>query len=233
MSTASFAVPSRRASIEPLENRTLLAAAAPVAPGTIYYADYQMVDFNNNQFPSFAAVYSMKGDGSAKSPVSTDFPGDPSRLLHGGRWMLDTKSVPGTYPNGLGRREIFATPLGGAGTSIQLTNNPNVQPSYQTFWSANDSFISFSAVTWTPVAEGGNYTDGTGNQWLADAEVLRAGLSWSTSVPTAVTPTAVLDVGERFDNWGSGIAITPDVVELDWSPAGTQLAYQKTVGDSN
>jgi hypothetical protein len=230
MSTASFAVASRRASIEPLENRRLMAATAPVSPGTIYYADYTMVDFNNNQFPSFTAVYRMKGDGTGKTLVSTDFPGDPSRLLHGGRWMLDTRSVAGTYPNGLGRREIFATPIGG-GAPVQLTDNPNVQPSYQTFWSGNDSFISFSAVTWTSVAQDGNYTDtNTGNQWMADADVFRADLSWG-SAPIAGTPTAVLDVGERFNNWGSGIDITPDVVELDWSPAGTQLAYQKSVNN--
>jgi hypothetical protein len=216
------------ACVEPLENRTLLAAAAPVPPGTIYFADSTMVDFNNNQYPSFAAVQSMKGDGSGKAVVSSEFPGDPSRLLHGGRWLLGTQSVPGTYPNGLGRREIFATPLGG-GAKVQLTDNPDVQPSYQAFWSADDSFISFSAVTWTGVTSGGNYTHpGTGGQWLADAKVFRVDLSWGTE-PTESTPTAVLDAGEKFNDWGGGVEVYPDVVELDWSPAGTQLAYQKTV----
>lgn len=226
----------------PLEARLLMAAggkgggdsSGSVPGGTIYYADYVMVDFNNNQYPSFTGVYSMKGDGSAKTLVSTESLSDTTHLLHNGeRWSLGIDSVPGvagTGPNGAGGGEVFATRLSD-GYKVQLTDNPNVQPSYQVFWSDDDSFISYSAVTWTQVtsADSYNHVDSAGNYWLADAAVFRANIAWG-SEPAAGTPAAVLDVGEQFPGWGGA---TPDVAELDWSPQGTQLAYQKTIGDSN
>ena len=225
MSAESLAIAPRRASIERLEGRTLLAAAV-ASPGSIYYSDHRLVSTPEVRYDVFTGVYGMKGDGSGKTFVSSAYPAEPSRLLHGDRWALTLQYIPNEYyPDGDQRREIFAVRLGGDGAQVQLTNDPLKQPRGAT-WSAGDSFISYTALTWEPVAAGGHVTDRDGQQWLADGGVFRADVSWAGGSPLAATPAEVMNTGLHF--WSqSGFDATSDVIDLDWSPSGTQLAYQQ------
>ena len=105
------------AHVQPLESRLLMAAsggggggtvAAPA--GSVYYADYNIVKTSFGTFPSFNAAYGMKADGTARARIpGVSAAAEPSRLLHGSRWMLDVAGVDGAYPNGQPRRELFAT----------------------------------------------------------------------------------------------------------------------------
>src|SRR5437660_5882170 len=169
---------TRKPCLEILEDRL---CPSTVPPGTIFYSDFKPIllaqfgiwyDYFNNHD-------SMKADGTAKT-VLANFPeyGEPSHLLHGARWILDGEPVPGAYPNGLPRMELFATRLSD-GVKVQLTNDPNVQPNFTGLrWAFDDGFVSFPAVTWTAVSTGGNFTDSTSQQWLVDAGIFKANVNW-------------------------------------------------------
>ncbi len=140
--TRSCSVPQKSAFIEQLENRLLLAAPpapAPISPGTIYYVD-KIKNETFSHVDSYNGLWSMKGDGSAKTLVTPALSGDLSRLLHGKRWGLRSELLDGTYPNGRPRRELFAYEIDGP-QKVQLTNDPSVQP-FSSNWSMDDSFIS-------------------------------------------------------------------------------------------
>jgi dipeptidyl aminopeptidase/acylaminoacyl peptidase len=223
--------PARRSIVEPLEHRLLLAAAAPVSPGTVYYRDYNIVETSFGTFDSYNGVWSMKGDGSAKTRVpAPSHTQDPSRLLHGERWGLGVQVVPGnTYPNGHPRQELFAFELGGQERQVQLTNDPSVQPGFSS-WSIDDSFVSYSAVTWKQDGNGDEiYQAADGQQWDVDAGVFRAPVSWAGGLPDAETAAEVMDAGLRFTSTTeeNNFDYTPDVDDAQWSPAGTRLVYQR------
>jgi hypothetical protein len=181
----------------------------PVPPGTIYYA-------------SAGGTWSMKGDGTGKQAIAGVGEGAvPSRQLHGGRWFLEVKFVSGTYPQGWGRQELFATREDGLTT--QLTDDPALQPNNRpAAWAFDDSFVSFAALSWTPVASGGNFTDLFGQEWLREAAIYTAALDWSGSAPVAGTPSAVVPVG--IDVYRQA-----DVDSLDWSPSAAQVAHSRLI----
>ena len=162
-----------------------------VPPGTIYYTDYKPLQGPAGWYDSFNGNDSMKADGTNKTALP-NFPssGEPSRLLHPDRWVLDLETVPGSYPNGLQRAEVFGTRLSD-GFKLQLTNNPSVEPIWSRRWAFNDSFLSFDAVTWTPGTTGGDttFTASSGQQWQGDAGIFRAAVTWTSGSPTAIAPT--------------------------------------------
>jgi hypothetical protein len=227
--------PSFKPSLEALEDRCCPSGGGGsgiVPPGTIYYTDYKPLQSPLGWYDSFNNSDSMKADGTAKT-VLANFPqyGEPSHLLHGARWILDGEPVPGVYPNGLQREELFATRLSD-GVKVQLTNDPNVQPNFTGLrWAFADGFVSFPAVTWTAESTGGNFTDSSGQQWLVDAGIFKANVDWTTGSPVAATPTKALDAGLFFGSGGdfSSFWAKPDIVHFDWSPSGTQIVYDQGI----
>jgi hypothetical protein len=222
--TRSCSVPQKSAFIEQLENRLLLAAPpapAPISPGTIYYLD-KIKSTTHSHVDSYNGLWSMKGDGSAKTLVTPGHTQDLSRLLHGKRWGLGTQPVEGTYPNGRPRQELFAFEIDGP-QKVQLTDDPFVQPFYSN-WSMDDSFVSFSAVTWKQDGQGDEtYTATDGEQWDLDAGIFRAPVIWAGRVPDAGSPSEALDAGLRFTT--DHRSFWPNVVDMQWSPDGTRLVY--------
>ena len=192
--------------LEALEVRYCLAGGGGtgvVPPGTIDYADYKIVSTPFGNIDQFSATWSMKADGSAKTalPNFSQF-GEPSRQLHPDRWVLDDEYVTGTYPNGYQRTELFATRLSD-GVKVQLTNDPSVQPYFAgQRWAFDDSFASFAAVTWTPVASGGNFTNAAG-QWLVAAGIFRDPVSWSSGSPVAANSSLILR-SSQFSRFSPG-----------------------------
>jgi hypothetical protein len=180
-----------------------------VPPGTIYYST------------NSTTGWKMNGDGSNKQPSAV---GLPSRQLHGARWFLEVKVVAGApYPSGRagGPWELFATREDGL-QMVQLTNDPALQIHKQSVaWAFDDSFVSFSALKWTPVSSGGNFTDSGGQEWLMEAAIYRAALDWTGGAPAAATPQSVLPVG-IYMPW-----FVADVTWLDWSPSTGQVVYAK------
>ena len=219
--------------LEALEVRYCLAGGGGtgvVPPGTIDYADYKIVSTPFGNIDQFSATWSMKADGSAKTalPNFSQF-GEPSRQLHPDRWILDDEYVTGTYPNGYQRTELFATRLTD-GAKVQLTNDPSVQPYFVgQRWAFDDSFVSFTAVTWTSVASGGNFTNAAGGQWLVAAGIFRDPVSWSSGSPVAAPAAKVLDAGLYFETTGAlqSFYARADVVQLDWSPTANQVVYDQ------
>jgi hypothetical protein len=203
-----------------------------VPAGRIYFQVNSIVS-NSGPGPDtleeFSGNWSMLADGSNKTLVPNyPYAGEPNRnRSNNGNWLLSVEAVAGTYPNGRSRQELFATfetsdpsnPL-----KIPLTNDPYVMPWSAIRWAHDDSFVSFAAVTWTAVASGGNFTDDAGQQWLAEADVLVAPVGWSTGLPDAEIPVAVLPVG--LNGTTSEGFWDPEVVALDWSPAGDELVIE-------
>jgi|GEM_PF-3578811 len=233
--------PSFKPSLEALEDRCCPSGGGGsgiVPPGAIYYSDFKPVlDAQIGVwYDSFSNNDSMKADGTAKT-VLANFPeyGEPSHLLHGARWILDDEPVAGAYyPNGLQRVELFATRLSD-GVKVQLTNDPNVQSNFTGLrWAFDDRFVSFPAVTWTPVSTGGNFTDSSSQHWLVDAGIFKANVNWTTGSPVAAMPTEALDAGLFFGsvNDFQQFWATPDIIHLDWSPSGAQVTYEQIAESS-
>lgn len=204
-----------------------------VPPGRIYFAVHDILESPFGAYELFSGHWSMKADGADKrQEPAMPYRAEPSRQLHGGRWFLSSAEVVGgtSFPNGQPQRELHATRDDGLGP-VQLTNDPAVQVDYGygIRWAFDDSFISFAAVTWTPVASGGNYTDAASQEWLVGAAIFRAALDWTGGVPVAASPVAVLDAGLYFETAGAveSFYVRPDVVNLDWSPSGAQVVYEQ------
>jgi hypothetical protein len=226
--TRSCSVPAQRSFIEPLENRLLLAAT-PVSDGSIYYVDSKIVKTSFGTFPSYNGIWSMKGDGSAKTLVTQGHSEDLSRLLHGKRWGLGLEVVAGVYPNGHSRQELFAFEIDGP-QKVQLTDDPFVQP-FHSNWSMDDSFVSFSAVTWTPGPGGDDIYESGGQTWSVDAGIFRAQVNWGGGLPDSELATEVMDADVGFSSETDQMNgnFSPDVVDMQWSPLGTKLVYETDV----
>jgi hypothetical protein len=143
--------------------------------------------------------------------------------------------VDGSHPNGAGRYELFATDEV-AGSSVQLTNDALLQ--HFTIvsaarWVHDDSFISFGAITWTPVAEGGDLTDPSGQRWQVGSGVFVAEIDWVDGQPVAGSPVGVLSAGLYWESTGALEAFyaLPDVVSHDWAPSADQLVIEKVSQD--
>lgn len=222
--------------LEALEERWCPAKPGPGAiepTSTIHYSQFQIVEGGPaGTYENFQGYASMQGNGSNKlASPHYKWGGEPSRQMHGTRWIVAAEDIGGMYPSGTQRRELFAT-REDTGAKVQLTSDANIQMTNASNlrWAFDDSFISFAAVTWTPVTSGGNYTDATGAPWVVDAKVFRANISWSSGSPVAATPVAMLDAGLYFDSGApdSFKYVRPDIRNLDWSPNGTQLVYDQT-----
>jgi dipeptidyl aminopeptidase/acylaminoacyl peptidase len=206
-----------------------------VPPGRIYYSQSQVMDTPWGPFFGFVGYSSMLADGSNKTAVP-EYPwgGEPNRdRSANGSWILSVEAVSGSYPNGVGREELFAT-LEGTNVKLQLTDDPAVQPEvFNIRWAHDDSFISFAAITWTEVASGGNYTDGSGRHWQAAAVVFVAVIDWSLGVPAAGPLVHVLDAGLYFETISAFDLFRPrpDVRVLDWSPAGNRIVFDQVIND--
>ena len=199
------------------------AAPQPPPPGRIHYQTWR-------SGVGTLGCFSMNADGSGT--LSSEC-GYPTRQVHSARrWFLTRQAVAGSYPNTgtggypPGRAELFAV-RDDAGAQVQLTNDAHVQIDTAFRWAFDDASITFAAVTWTAVQSGGNYTDGSGQQWLADAAMFRMPVDWSTGTPNGGTPVAVLDTELYFETAGAEDAFyaRPAIVALDRSPAGNQVAY--------
>ncbi|MBI4600883.1 MAG: PD40 domain-containing protein [Planctomycetes bacterium] len=202
-------------------------------PGRIHFATYTRVLTPIGWTELFSGSWSMKSDGTDKL---ADRRGDPTQGLHGSlaqRWFLETLPVEGAYwPNGLQAHELFATSADGA-IQRRLTDDPSVEivPHYrqQWSWAKDDSSVSYAAVTWTPTGPGeGNFADARGQEWLVDAALFRAAVDWSTGVPLAAAPAALLDLEIHFDSVSDGDNFhpRPTLAALDWSAAGDQVVYE-------
>lgn len=218
----------------PLFATGLLTQAAPKSgespPGKVYFVRYS---------PDFAAYsyWTMLGNGSEKSEVpSFPYAGEPNRKPNlNGAWFLSAQVVEGSYPNGAPRYELHATNEL-TGESVQLTENPRIQhftiPTASR-WSHDDSFISFAAVTWTPVELGGNFTDPLGQRWQVESGVYVASLVWLDGAPLAGSPIKVLSGGLYWESTGAQETFyaRPDIASLDWSPSKDQLVFERIAQD--
>lgn len=205
-----------------------------VPPGHIYYGRYQLVEEFGYQRWDLVGYYNMLGDGSGKTAVP-NFPDlwdvEPNRNPSiNDSWVFSVGGVAESQqPNGQPARALFATHEA-TGLQVPLIDDPTVIPRWDAIrWAHDDSFISFSAVTWTAVASEGNYTDSSGQQWLAEAAVFIAAVDWSSGAPAAGPLIHVLDAGIIFQPLDQGFLFSPqsDVAALDWSPAGDELVFDK------
>jgi len=208
-----------------------------VPAGRIYFQVNSILTNSLFTFEEFSGNWSMLADGSNKTLVPNhSFGGEPNRNRQAnGSWILSADAVSGAYPNGVPRRELYATHEA-SGVKVPLTDDPAVQHFTITAsqrWAHDDSFISFAAVTWTAVTFGGNFTDDSGQQWLAEAAVFVAVVDWTTGVPDVAVPAALLPAGVFFETAGAieTSYFRPDVVSLDWAPSGNRAVIEKAAQD--
>jgi hypothetical protein len=169
-----------------------------VPAGTIY--------FEQGPYPYTAR--SMKGDGSSKTDSVS---GQPTYQLHGGAsWFLTTMATEGTDPDGTSHAELFVATEGGL--PLQVTNDPNVEPTDIHRWAKNDSFMSFTAVITSPEGD--------------SAGLFVADVDWSLGVPVVGTPQKVLEANLFY-------GIYPSISSHDWSPFGDEVVYTHSAGDGS
>lgn len=186
--------------------------------GTIYFG------------AGFGASYglnTMNSDGSGKSALPLNVTGTPGRTLHGGhRWFLTRRTITGeTYPNGSGRREVFAVRADGEEDfTVQLTNEPDLQ---------------FLTESWAPgETAGAGLLSGFARRWVFD------GVDWGIDPDSVGIYTATV----LFDGQGNvaGLAAAPAPLvsvgvvagsspgvwwpaaynwHFDWSPDLSEIVY--------
>jgi len=178
----------------------------PIPPGTIYF---NTVATRQN--------YQMKGDGSAKTLLGVPYSGNyPGRLLHGGhRWFLKSQTVPGTYPNGADRTEIFVIRDDNA-MSVQLTDEPT-ENLFSMTWAPDES------VTSATIGGFGRRFNPDGTYDLSGIGVYTATVQFDANgIPSISTPPEFrISVGVVSP---TGFPISDAYGGLfDWSPDGTKI----------
>jgi hypothetical protein len=191
-----------------LSTPTALAqGGGAVPPGTIY-------------FTWSGLTWTMDGSGGNKTSLPAGVSGEPSRLLHGGqRWFLTLQNVPGTYPDGGQRKDLFAI-RGDGGSVVQLTNQADLEPSpFGTpRWTFTDSKVSWIAGRWV----GGNLVDAG----IYSSDILFGG--GGDVIGLASAPTTPLIPGGVFTD--SNYGLVPEIRGHDWSPDGVEIVYATDAG---
>jgi hypothetical protein len=170
-------------------------------------------------------IWSMNSDGSGKFALPLNVAGEPSRLLHGGhRWFLTRRPITGeTYPNGSGRREVFAVrDDGDENFTVQLTNDPDLQ---------------FLTQSWAPGETAGTgLLSGFARRWVYD------GVDWVIDPDSVGIYAATVQFDGQGDVGGLAAAPAPLVSvgavaddgtwwpdaynwHFDWSPNRTEIVY--------
>lgn len=163
--------------------------------GTIY--------FNSSDLAGTGGFAMMNSDGSGKTLLPLRA-GEPSRLLHAGhRWFLRLQGIAGeTYPDGVERYEIFA--YRDDGVSVQLTDDPDLEPAVTVRWQPGDDAMSWTGQRWDSLT----------------GQVVEAGLYEALLVYDEFGDLAGI-VPESV-----GLLLPePDIGTHDWSPDGSRIVY--------
>jgi hypothetical protein len=187
-------------------------------------------------------MWTMGSDGADKTLLVVA--GEPSRLLHGGfRWFLQRRPVPGTYPNGAGRNEIFAVRGdGNEAFTRQLTDSPVVdayhggQPLTLTgtaTWLPGDVGISDIAREWDADAVGGcpppPYPQP--NPCVVDGGIYSWNVTFDADGNVASPPQDAGAPIAAFELSPDGNGETwPNANSHDWSPDAEEIVYGVRVG---
>jgi hypothetical protein len=170
--------------------------------------------------------WTMKADGTEKTELPVGSCDDNSHtkwgklshLKHGDHyWIVRFCGVAGTYPDGEGRRELFAVRDDNAVT-VQLTNDPNIQPNWyrrNLAWTFDDLKIAFGAKRWV------NDPDPT----IAEFGIYEANVAYDGNgdISGLSDPVLIWDTGSV--SWGG--RYYPDMQHLDWSPDGNHIVFMR------
>jgi hypothetical protein len=122
----------------------------------------------------------MNSDGSGKVETAA---GEPSFQIHAGsRWFLESRPTERIDANGTPHVELFA--VDEEGFSVQLTDDPIVEPYDRPRWAKNDSFLSFT----------GNPPQETLGLYVAEVD-------WTFGVPLVGTPELLMQVDDPSHDW--------------------------------
>ena len=186
--------------------------------GTIYFMSGSGASYG---------MSTMNSDGTGKTALPLKEFGTASRTLHGGhRWFLTRRTITGeTYPDGSGRREVFAfRDDGNEDFTVQLTNDPDLQflfPSWAPGETANAGLLGGFARRW--VFDGVDWVIDSDSVGVYTATVLFDGQGNVTSL--AADPAPLVSVGVVP---GSNPGVWwPDAYnwDFDWSPDLTEIVY--------
>jgi hypothetical protein len=209
--------------------------------GTIYFNEV-------NEAANAYEFRQMNSDGSGKTTLPIPA-GEPSHTLHGGhRWFLRVEPVPGSFPDGRQREEIFAYRDDGA--LLQLTNDPDVEGffNFNILWQPGDDAISWVAQRWDSdtgqVVEEGVYEavlvyDGSGNltgiiPWSVMLILSEPDIGWHDWSPDGTR--IVYDLQTTNELWIADV-VTDDIdllyvgpaTQAVWSPDGSTIAFKEAV----
>ena len=189
----------------------------PVDTGTIYYL-------------SDGELYRMAPDGSEKTRLGANVSGPPSLARHGGeRWFLEV--LPAS--DGDDHNEIFA--VSESGTTTQLTNDPDVEPSpngAMPLWMIRNG-MDDGAVSYLAVERG---TDGSIVDWGIFVAGITPSLLGSTSYSAAVPQVISLDLDLVVDNNPSTTPPTSTVfvdAHYEWAPDYESVIYTRDGTDAD
>jgi len=208
----------------------------PPPEGTIFFK------YNDGEG---VAIWTMNADGSGKAKqvieTCTDFEGEgfpeeefgiPSRVKHGDHhWYLrfcgiyDSEGNATTYPDGMGRREIFAVKDDNSVT-VQLTSDATLASRQLTaplpVWGIGDNSISWGAKRWIE-----------GEQYPTDFGIYTADLEWDDSgdlVGLGGAISRIWDTGYWY-NENKDHYLVDMKTSHDWAPDETKIVYTSFTGE--